>query len=308
MYDWVLLIAVENFFTRPHRYHRRLGSTEQGTTTHSSSTTTMAEMDDIDKVNVPLAKVENDQLDMVLNPLGLHNNSGASDDGSSSSGEDDFLLPPLNVDWLKHIPLEDFPEPEGTECASSQATTHSYTVPTCTELRAQVLPVAVLDAAAGIPVAPSDDFSLPIGWESGVTKYGRTFFIDHVTKSTTWIDPRTGTVSQMPKNTQDQPVVQRPGVKERQRMQHNAAAIIRVQDSSGARAGTCSLFAHFFKEELPSTAGAKIASRHAALQRFKEKKRLRAEAPRASVRYKSRKVIANSRPRFKGRFVACHDV
>ena len=68
------------------------------------------------------------------------------------------------------------------------------------------------------------------------------------------------------------------------------------------------LSAHLFKEELPSTTSAKTASRRAALQRFKEKKRLRAEAPTASVKYKARKVIADSRPRFKGRFVACRDV
>ena len=123
-----------------------------------------------------------------------------------------------------------------------------------------------------------------------------------------WIDPRTGTASQVPKLTQYQQVVQRPGVKERQRLQHIAAAIIRVQDPGGAPAETYSLSAHFFKEELPSTTGAKTASRRAALQRFKEKKRLRAEAPTASVKYKARKVIADSRPRFRGRFVACRDV
>lgn len=31
---------------------------------------------------------------------------------------------------------------------------------------------------------------LPEGWEEGVTKDGRVYFVDHNTKTTTWIDPR----------------------------------------------------------------------------------------------------------------------
>lgn len=31
---------------------------------------------------------------------------------------------------------------------------------------------------------------LPDGWEKGVDSAGRTYFIDHVNKNTTWIDPR----------------------------------------------------------------------------------------------------------------------
>lgn len=31
---------------------------------------------------------------------------------------------------------------------------------------------------------------LPDGWEKSVDSAGRTYFIDHVNKKTTWIDPR----------------------------------------------------------------------------------------------------------------------
>lgn len=31
---------------------------------------------------------------------------------------------------------------------------------------------------------------LPDGWEKAVDSAGRTYFIDHVNKKTTWIDPR----------------------------------------------------------------------------------------------------------------------
>lgn len=31
---------------------------------------------------------------------------------------------------------------------------------------------------------------LPDGWEKGVDSAGRTYFIDHVNKKTTWLDPR----------------------------------------------------------------------------------------------------------------------
>lgn len=31
---------------------------------------------------------------------------------------------------------------------------------------------------------------LPEGWEEGVTKDGRVYFVDHNTKTTTWTDPR----------------------------------------------------------------------------------------------------------------------
>ncbi|XP_018495142.1 E3 ubiquitin-protein ligase NEDD4 [Galendromus occidentalis] len=42
-----------------------------------------------------------------------------------------------------------------------------------------------------------DSAGLPIGWSLQKAPSGRTFFIDHNTKTTTWIDPRTGKPSQI---------------------------------------------------------------------------------------------------------------
>jgi len=44
-----------------------------------------------------------------------------------------------------------------------------------------------------------DDNSLPSGWEMKQTAGGRIFFVNHVEKVTTWVDPRTGEASPYPK-------------------------------------------------------------------------------------------------------------
>ncbi|XP_050519993.1 E3 ubiquitin-protein ligase Nedd-4-like isoform X2 [Daktulosphaira vitifoliae] len=43
---------------------------------------------------------------------------------------------------------------------------------------------------------------LPKGWSMQVAPNGRTFFIDHNTRATTWVDPRTGRASSMPNQNQ----------------------------------------------------------------------------------------------------------
>ncbi|CAO4360400.1 unnamed protein product [Caenorhabditis nigoni] len=43
-----------------------------------------------------------------------------------------------------------------------------------------------------------DDLRLPDGWDMQVAPNGRTFFIDHRTKTTTWTDPRTGVAARLP--------------------------------------------------------------------------------------------------------------
>ncbi len=43
----------------------------------------------------------------------------------------------------------------------------------------------------GLGVAPRGaSIPLPEGWEMGVDFDGKTYFIDHINKTTTWIDPR----------------------------------------------------------------------------------------------------------------------
>ncbi len=41
-----------------------------------------------------------------------------------------------------------------------------------------------------IPNEDIESLPLPPGWEKGVDKYGRVYFIDHNTKTNTWNDPR----------------------------------------------------------------------------------------------------------------------
>ncbi|XP_039965182.1 E3 ubiquitin-protein ligase Nedd-4 isoform X3 [Bactrocera neohumeralis] len=52
------------------------------------------------------------------------------------------------------------------------------------------------------PVTPrSDEDTLPPNWSMQVAPNGRTFFIDHAARRTTWIDPRNGRASPMPNQT-----------------------------------------------------------------------------------------------------------
>ncbi|KAJ1351790.1 hypothetical protein KIN20_007930, partial [Parelaphostrongylus tenuis] len=44
---------------------------------------------------------------------------------------------------------------------------------------------------------------LPEGWDMQVAPNGRTFFIDHRTKTTTWLDPRTGIAASRPQPGKD---------------------------------------------------------------------------------------------------------
>ncbi|CAF2013411.1 unnamed protein product [Rotaria magnacalcarata] len=47
--------------------------------------------------------------------------------------------------------------------------------------------------------APTDDLGpLPPGWQMSKTDNDRSFFIDHINKRTTWVDPRTGKPSPLP--------------------------------------------------------------------------------------------------------------
>lgn len=49
---------------------------------------------------------------------------------------------------------------------------------------------------SGGGVDPNDGRGpLPQGWDMQVAPNGRTFFIDHIRKTTTWIDPRDGQAS-----------------------------------------------------------------------------------------------------------------
>lgn len=49
-----------------------------------------------------------------------------------------------------------------------------------------------------VPVPNTD--GLPPGWGMLIAPNGRLFFIDHMSRTTTWIDPRTGRPSSIPNN------------------------------------------------------------------------------------------------------------
>ncbi|PIO66280.1 WW domain protein [Teladorsagia circumcincta] len=47
-------------------------------------------------------------------------------------------------------------------------------------------------------IGEAEDEPLPEGWDMQIAPNGRTFFIDHRTKTTTWLDPRTGIAASRP--------------------------------------------------------------------------------------------------------------
>jgi len=54
-------------------------------------------------------------------------------------------------------------------------------------------------ASAAAAANISDDLGpLPSGWQMSRTENERVFFIDHINKRTTWVDPRTGKPSTIP--------------------------------------------------------------------------------------------------------------
>lgn len=48
------------------------------------------------------------------------------------------------------------------------------------------------------PVDSPSENSLPTGWSIQLAPNGRIFYIDHNTRKTSWVDPRTGRASSMP--------------------------------------------------------------------------------------------------------------
>lgn len=69
--------------------------------------------------------------------------------------------------------------------------THKGTPPTATRGAAA--------ATAAATASTSDELGpLPAGWQMSRTENDRLFFIDHINKQTTWIDPRTGKPSTVP--------------------------------------------------------------------------------------------------------------
>uniref|UniRef100_A0AAG5CX39 E3 ubiquitin-protein ligase n=1 Tax=Anopheles atroparvus TaxID=41427 RepID=A0AAG5CX39_ANOAO len=61
-----------------------------------------------------------------------------------------------------------------------------------------VLPVSPAEPAPASPSNAPNAAGLPPGWAVQVASNGRLFFIDHINKTTSWVDPRTGLASPIP--------------------------------------------------------------------------------------------------------------
>lgn len=59
---------------------------------------------------------------------------------------------------------------------------------------------SAMTSTSEITQQPTSNAGLPNGWSMQVAPNGRVFFINHTHKTTTWIDPRTGQPSHVPKN------------------------------------------------------------------------------------------------------------
>ena len=252
---------------------------------------------EIDELGQLLAKVDDGQLDDVLTDLGLVASCDSSWTDDGSSGEDDFRLSPLAKGWLDNEWLGQISDNRKTEYSSSLTSNHRYEMPTVPQVQVKALALteaAPLELPMRDPASTHVDLPLPAGWESRVTQQGRRYFIDHVTKSTTWVDPRTRLATRLGQG----------GERDRQELNEiNAQQMIANAKSNGTN-GCNPTPALFFQEEDPEIAAAKRAVRCTAWKRYQEKRRLQSLAPRCGVKYKARKVIAASRPRVKGRFVA----
>uniref|UniRef100_A0A182ITS4 HECT-type E3 ubiquitin transferase n=1 Tax=Anopheles atroparvus TaxID=41427 RepID=A0A182ITS4_ANOAO len=60
------------------------------------------------------------------------------------------------------------------------------------------LPVSPAEPAPSSPSNAPNAAGLPPGWAVQVASNGRLFFIDHINKTTSWVDPRTGLASPIP--------------------------------------------------------------------------------------------------------------
>jgi hypothetical protein len=258
----------------------------------------MAGFDISDEVDQLLA-MDGDDLDSILADLAPESSSSSSsdeyDDSDDGSGTDDFRSA-SGVGWLSDSALDNFPEFEGGSLLG--AVTHSHDIPAsscaCSSDTPSTLPT---DAPYG---------ALPAGWESKVARSGRWFFINHSNRSTSWIDPRTGVASRVPQRGKQAQAVPPRKV---QRVQPQSRREVDVAQSTADALPAVPAATHaptlpFFKVDDAATTALKTGTRNVALERFRKKKRLRLEGPKPALKYKERKVIADRRPRVKGRFVA----
>ncbi|XP_039276915.1 E3 ubiquitin-protein ligase NEDD4 isoform X2 [Nilaparvata lugens] len=100
--------------------------------------------------------------------------------------------------------------PEAVSTDSDQhatSTTSTTTAPSATTGTTTTTTTSTTNPATTTTTTPTvgggqSADGLPAGWSLQVAPNGRVFFIDHNTKATTWVDPRTGRASPMPNQAQ----------------------------------------------------------------------------------------------------------
>ncbi len=110
---------------------------------------------------------------------------GASESPASEAAESD------QFNRRHHISVEDDAREEaGAAGASSVAEDTDEVV---SQLQRQTTGESTAESPSSpAPSSAADSNSLPSGWSMKRAPNGRTFFIDHARKTTTWTDPRTG--------------------------------------------------------------------------------------------------------------------
>ncbi|RZF35830.1 hypothetical protein LSTR_LSTR008936 [Laodelphax striatellus] len=88
------------------------------------------------------------------------------------------------------------------EHATTTASTTTTTTSGTTTTTSPATTTTTTSSAAGTQQQQQSAEGLPQGWSLQVAPNGRVFFIDHNTKATTWVDPRTGRASPMPNQSQ----------------------------------------------------------------------------------------------------------
>ena len=99
--------------------------------------------------------------------------------------------------YINHIArTTQFERPEAN-AGVQQGVPTSPTAPTVEELE----PWTDQDTSTASAQLPASEEPLPANWTKKTTKQGRDFFINHVARITTWVDPRTGLESPLPSST-----------------------------------------------------------------------------------------------------------
>ncbi|TPX54318.1 hypothetical protein PhCBS80983_g05973 [Powellomyces hirtus] len=104
---------------------------------------------------------------------------------ASSQGQQDLVEQERRRNNNRTLPGETASVSSGTPATPASATSPAPQVPAPAAATPPTTPAASTTPAAAAAVGP-----LPNGWEQRFTPEGRPYFVDHNTRTTTWLDPR----------------------------------------------------------------------------------------------------------------------